>query len=556
MGVGWSRQGITAVEPSTRFSARVAAVIFAGLGLILLAVAVLPAPDGYSAERLVIPLVCGLIAGCLFGFADRVNQMALELCASLGTLLVTMHVWLWGSGAVLSGAMLYLWLGLYASYFFPTRAAAVQLGFMSGCYLIVLLEVAPPDAVAASWITLVGVLFPAAGGLRQVRDGVQKLVRELSQAALTDTLTGLMNRLAFDRELAAEVERALRSETPLSVVIGDLDHFKSVNDRLGHGAGDDALVKVGSILEGHRRAGDSIARTGGEEFTILLPGASEHEAYLVAERLRGSVERDFADDPAGLTFSFGVATYPLHGRSADAVVEAADQALYAAKALGRNRSVIFSPEISTIFAPEAGRDADEVQLATLLSLAEALDLRDTGTANHSRTVGLLCGLIARELGLSPERAKRVEVGGILHDIGKIGLPDAILKKPGSLGKVELAEIRTHPEIGAQILSGRGFEDLREWILCHHERPDGLGYPRGLGATDIPLEAKILAVSDAYEAMTADRVYRAGMGERAARGELLRCAGSQFDPRVVAAFLSVLNRMDAERAGARGLHSSV
>ena len=270
-------------------------------------------------------------------------------------MLVTAHAWKWGSGPTLSGEMLYVWLGLYVAYFFPRREAAGQLGFMAAAYLLVLLASAPSDAVAASWVTLVGILFPAAALLRAVRDGVTQLVRSLSEAALTDTLTGLRNRLALDQELGAEVERALRADQPLSVVIGDLDHFKTVNDRLGHRAGDEALVRVGAILEHHRRAADSIARTGGEEFTILLPGATEHEAYLVSERLRAAVEREFADDPAALTFSFGVATYPAHGRSADAVLEAADQALYAAKALGRNRCVIFNSEISAIFAPEAGR---------------------------------------------------------------------------------------------------------------------------------------------------------------------------------------------------------
>jgi diguanylate cyclase (GGDEF)-like protein/putative nucleotidyltransferase with HDIG domain len=368
-------------------------------------------------------------------------------------------------------------------------------------------------------------------------------VHRLSEAAHTDTLTGLRNRLALDRQLHVEVERSLLANQPLSVVIGDLDYFKSVNDRLGHRAGDEALVRAGRVLLQHQRTGTSIARTGGEEFTILLPGATEHEAYLVSERMRLAVEREFRGDPAVLTFSFGIATFPDHGSSADSVLEAADQALYAAKALGRNRCVIYNPEISAIFAPEAGRGADEVQLGTLVALAEALDLRDTGTSDHSWTVGRYCGLIAAELGLPPERVKRIEVAGVLHDIGKIGLPDAILQKPGPLGKTELAEIRTHPEIGAQILSGRGLEDIREWVFAHHERPDGKGYPCGLPDADIPLEAKILAVADAYEAMTADRVYRAGMDERAARGELLRCSGEQFDSRVVAAFLAVLNRTD-------------
>jgi diguanylate cyclase (GGDEF)-like protein/putative nucleotidyltransferase with HDIG domain len=521
----------------------VAAAIFAGEAMILLAVALLYRSD-LGAGRVAIPAVCGALALLLFVLAERMPWRVLQFAVATGTVLVSLHAWTAQNEPALSGEMLYVWLGLYAAYFFTPRHAAAQLAFMGAAYLGVLLASVRLEAVPAAWLTLVGILFPAAGLLRAVGDGVTQLVDRLSEAALTDTLTGLKNRLALDQELDAEVERALQSGRPLSLVIGDLDYFKSVNDRLGHRAGDEALVRAGRVLLRHRRAGDSIARTGGEEFTILLPGATEHEAYLVSERMRAAVEREFEGDVAGLTFSFGIATFPDHGRSTDAVLESADQALYAAKALGRNRCVIFNSEISAIFAPEAGRGADEVQLATLLSLAEALDLRDTGTADHSRTVGRYCALIAEELGLPPERVKRIEIAGILHDIGKIGLPDAILQKPGPLRKAELAEIRTHPEIGAQILSGRGLEDLREWVLAHHERPDGLGYPRGLMDADIPLEAKILAVADAFEAMTADRVYRPGVEERAARIELLRCAGDQFDSRVVAAFLSVLSSTDA------------
>jgi two-component system cell cycle response regulator len=536
---------IPAVEPSPRFAARVAAGVFAGEALILTAGALLLSRSGgLGGGRVAIPAACALLAALLYASASSVRPRVLQATMALGTVLVSVH----GLGAehepALSGEMLYVWLGLYAAYFFSPRQAAGQLAFIAGAYLAVLLATTPLDSVAAGWLTLAGILLPAAGVLRAVRDGVTQLVNRLSEAAHTDTLTGLKNRLALDRELQAEVERALRSDQPLSVVIGDLDYFKSVNDRLGHRAGDQALVRAGQVLLRYRRAGDSIARTGGEEFTLLLPGASEHDAYLASERMRAAVEREFRGHPAALTFSFGIATYPDHGRSADSVLEAADQALYAAKALGRNRCVIFNEEISAIFAPEAGRGADEVQIATLLSLAEALDLRDTGTADHSRTVGRYCGLIAAELGLALDHVRRIEVAGILHDIGKIGLPDAILQKPGPLGRTELAEIRTHPEIGGQILSGRGLEDLREWVLAHHERPDGKGYPRGLADADIPLEAKILAVADAYEAMVADRVYRAGIEERAARAELLRCSGKQFDSRVVAAFLTVLNRADA------------
>ncbi len=527
-----------APDPSMRFAVRVGAAIFLGQALILLIVSLLYRSD-FGDGRMAPPALCAAIGLLLFLMGDRAPMRLLVASVAAGTLLVSAHAWIVHSEPALSSEMLYIWLGLYAAYFFSQRQAAVQLGLIAAAYLVVLLLTARLHAVPAAWLTLVGILFPAAALLRVVRDSVTQLVGRLSEAALTDTLTGLKNRLALDQELHAEIERALRADDRLSVVIGDLDNFKSVNDRLGHRAGDEALVRAGHVLLRHRRAGDSIARTGGEEFTILLPGATEHEAYLVSDRMRSAVEREFREDPAGLTFSFGVATYPDHGRSSDSVLEAADQALYAAKALGRNRCVIFNSEISAIFAPEAGRGADEVQIATLLSLAEALDLRDTGTADHSRTVGRYCRRIAEELGMAPDRVKRIEVAGILHDIGKIGLPDAILQKPGPLGRAELAEIRTHPEIGAQILSGRGLEDLREWVLAHHERPDGKGYPRALADEDIPLEAKILAVADAYEAMTSDRVYRAGIEERAARAELLRCAGHQFDSRVVATFLTIL-----------------
>ena len=536
---------IPAVEPSPRFAARVAAGIFAGEALILTAIGLLSShSDGLGGGRAAIPAACGLVAVFLYTSESAVRPRVLKAATVLGTVLLTVHALGAGKEPALSGAMLYIWLGLYAAYFFSPRQAAAQLAFMAGSYLAVLVATTPLEVVAAAWLTLVGIMFPAAGLLRAVRDGVTQLVSRLSDAAHTDTLTGLKNRLALDSELQAEVERTVRSGEPLSVVVGDLDYFKSVNDRLGHRAGDEALVRAAQVLMRYRRMADTIARTGGEEFTILLPGATEHEAYLVAERMRVAVERECVADPAVLTFSCGIATYPDHGRSADSVLEAADQALYAAKNLGRNRCVIFNAEISAIFAPEGGRGADEVQIATLVSLAEALDLRDTGTADHSWTVGRYCGMIAAELGLPPERVKRIEVAGVLHDIGKIGLPDAILQKPGPLGKHELAEIRTQPEIGAQILNSRGLEDIREWVLAHHERPDGKGYPAGLPDSEIPLEAKILAVADAYEAMIADRVYRPGIDERAARSELLRCSGDQFDSRVVAAFLTVLNSADA------------
>jgi hypothetical protein len=187
-------------------------------------------------------------------------------------------------------------------------------------------------------------------------------------------------------------------------------------------------------------------------------------------------------------------------------------------------------------APES-QVSGELRLAAVMLLAETLDLRDAGTAEHSRTVGALVRETAAELGLPAARVERLHAAGVLHDLGKLGIADAILHKPGPLDEAEWREMRRHPEIGARILEHAGLHDIAGWVRAHHERMDGRGYPSALPADEIPLEARILAVADAYEAMVADRPYRPGMPAEAACDELRRCAGTQFDPEVVAAFVA-------------------
>jgi diguanylate cyclase (GGDEF)-like protein len=537
--------GVPPVEPSTRFAARVGAGIFAGLGALLVILAALEGGNAPAVARFAIPAACALAAVALHVNADRIMPSTLHAAATLGTLLVSANLLL--ADNPLAGEFLYAWLALYAAYFFPIRHAVFQIALMGVVYLGVLVYTVDDAAdVAASWVTLLGVLVPVAVLLRIVRSGVTQLVHGLSAAARTDALTQLKNRLALDQEIDEQLERARRDARPLTVVVGDLDHFKYVNDQLGHRAGDRALARVARILSSYGRAADTVARTGGEEFTLLMAGSSEHDAFLAAERIRSAVASEFASDPVPITFSFGIACFPDHGASADAVIESADQALYAAKELGRNRSIIFNREISAVFAPEAGgRGLDASHLDQLLGLADQLDVRDAGASTHARTVGRLCAMLAEQLGLPPEQVERLEIAGRLHDIGKIGVPNAVLQKPGTLGATEMAQVRTHPEIGSEVLSGSGLEDLRSWIVAHHERPDGKGYPAGLRADEIPLEARIIAVADAYQAMTADRVYRAGISSRAARVELLRYAGTQFDARVIAAFMAVLDELERE-----------
>jgi putative nucleotidyltransferase with HDIG domain len=223
-------------------------------------------------------------------------------------------------------------------------------------------------------------------------------------------------------------------------------------------------------------------------------------------------------------------------------MSAAARALSVAKELGKDRSVVFGPEADSMLAAVSEEEPAELKLSTILGLAEALDIRDSGTTGHSETVGLYAELMARELGLRPERVERVRLAGVLHDVGKLGVSEEILGKPGPLQPDEWKEMRTHPEIAARLLAQPEFDDLREWILAHHERPDGKGYPRGLSGDEIPLEARILAVADAYEAMTADRPHRSAHSAEVARGELEAGAGTQFDAEVVTLFLAALARM--------------
>jgi putative nucleotidyltransferase with HDIG domain len=170
------------------------------------------------------------------------------------------------------------------------------------------------------------------------------------------------------------------------------------------------------------------------------------------------------------------------------------------------------------------------------------------TARHSQTVGRYAEEIARELGLPSDRVERLRAAGVLHDIGKLGVADAVLQKPGALTDDEWADMRRHPELGARILDHANLRDISGWVLAHHERIDGRGYPHGLAGEQIPLEARILAVADAYEAMTADRPYRTALGHDAARDQLRECSGTQFDPRVVDAFLRVLHPGSRIRRG--------
>ena len=471
---------------------------------------------------------------------DRLPAWATPAALALATILVTYAVEFFSDPGQSVWAIFYVAVGLQAGYFLNRLWAAGQVALVAVAYG---LAVWGQDGALETWIgTLAGVALGTwMVGTMRVR--VRRLIVRLADAARTDAHTGLLNRRGLQEIAELELERARRGDRPVSVVVVDVDRFKNFNEEQGHTASDRALKSVAAVIQEGKRRIDVAARISGEEFALIAPDTDEHGAYVLADRIRREVREAFA--PTGLTVSLGVASYPKHGGTAEELLTGADRAVFAAKALGRDRTVIYNREIAANLLGEQTRQAavEEGHLAAVLVLAETLDMRDAGTARHSQLVGRYVRSIAAEMGMSPERIERMHLAGVLHDIGKIGIPDSILKKPSALEEYEWVEMRKHPELGARILQGAQLDDIAGWVLAHHERPDGQGYPVGLSSAQIPIEARILAVVDAYEAMTNDRVYRPAVPESEARAELRRYAGTQFDEEIVNVFVKLLERED-------------
>jgi diguanylate cyclase (GGDEF)-like protein/putative nucleotidyltransferase with HDIG domain len=364
----------------------------------------------------------------------------------------------------------------------------------------------------------------------------RSVFRELAamRLALTDPLTGLGNHRHFHERLEHDVTEAEEKGVPVSVCILDIDNFKELNDTLGHPKGDLVLSQVAGRL---RQDGEAF-RIGGDEFALLLPGRDEREALSIADGILRRVSLLEAAPGLAVRLSAGVVTYPQLGLDRSEIVTVADQALYLAKAHGKDRVRAYHPDLADLpqFAG-LGESADrDARLRSAASLAHAIDEHDVYTGRHSYVVAQLSARVADLLGLDAEEVELVRLAGSLHDLGKLAIPEEILRKPGPLNESELLVLRRHPQIGFRILRSLGVEPVSTWVLHHHERWDGRGYPHGLGGEDIPLGSRILFVADAYDAMTSDRIYQEHVAHEEAVAELERCAGTQFDPQVVAVFV--------------------
>ena len=537
----WRNATADGVEaPATRATLARTAALLSAVGALICFVGAFVPGDAQHDENVLLATAAAaaILAAVLLAADERLPTWAFHPVALTAIAISSAAAYGWGSESAY-GPLLYVWVALFAFYVFDRPAALVYLVLMAAAFGLVLVLEDPAESALDGWLATVATLLGTGLFVSMMRDRLDRLIGRLREAAQRDPLTTLLNRRGFQQVFDVELERARRADQALSLIVGDLDRFKRVNDAHGHAVGDAVLQRVADAIGGTKRGFDSAARIGGEEFAVLAPDCDEHGAYMLAERMRAAVHEALAGVENGqLTISFGISTFPLHGQSADGLLRSADHALYAAKQLGRNRSVISSEEVPGILAGRRSGDNDEahVELAALLHLAEALDVRDTGSASHCRRVGRFAELTARELGLAPEAVERVRLAGILHDVGRVALPDGVFAKEGPLTDDEWTWVRAHPSVGARMVETTEYEDIRSWILFHHERPDGNGYPEGRGVEDVPVESAIIAVADAYEAMTSDRPYRPALSPEKAAEELRQGAGRQFREDVVEALL--------------------
>jgi diguanylate cyclase (GGDEF)-like protein len=417
--------------------------------------------------------------------------------------------------------------------------------------------------------------------------------QKAQEQAITDGLTGVKTHRFFMEALSSEWKRSSRAGRSFALVLMDLDRFKFVNDFYGHLEGDLVLQRVGQILETNCRRSDVVARYGGDEFVILMPETTMEQARQLSSKLRGWIASDPLLREKNISASFGIASYPLHGSAPQELIQVADASMYLSKHQGGNtvstaehidpnearrwkRDVLeaylgvtlkrlfatgpdafeeiyqrlrqFSDSLpATEASGVAGADGPHALpqsiLDTVTSLAYAIDAKDQYTQGHSQKVSAYAALLAEALGMSESEVEEIRLGAVLHDVGKVGIPEQILNKSGPLNPEEWETMKTHVVFGGRLLEPlEPLERIRRMVLHHHEFFDGSGYPEALAGKNIPLGARIITIADSYDTITSDRSYKKGRTAEEALAEVERCANTQFDPELVAAFVRAMRQL--------------
>ncbi len=360
--------------------------------------------------------------------------------------------------------------------------------------------------------------------------------------SLIDPVSGIPGHRYFHERMQLEIDLARRHQEALAVVILDVDDFRTMNETHGHSLGDAVLRLVAEALTGSVTARDTVCRLGGDQFGAVLVGVDAHGGPVAAERMRHSLRDLRWPDDSALTASVGVALYPVHGTERSELVRAAERACLWAKCRGKDLAIVY--EHATVEALPCEERLSALRgrehLSTVRALATAVDAREPRSRFHSQTVATLSRLVGEELGLDAARVELLEIAASLHDVGKVGIPDGILRKMGALDADESRRVRQHPALGERIASFTGVDEILPWIRHHHERWDGTGYPDGIAGVAIPLEARIIAVCDAFEVMTAGKPGSVALSLSSALQEIDLCMGTQFDPEVAEAFIRLVS----------------
>jgi diguanylate cyclase (GGDEF)-like protein len=360
--------------------------------------------------------------------------------------------------------------------------------------------------------------------------------RELS---LTDDLTGLYNRRYFFGVLYNEMHRAQRYGPSSSLVMLNLDHFKEYNEMFGHTAGDSALKALAQTLEEDLRKTDIAFRYGGDEFAIILPATKAEAAREVVDRIRlkwAEVSKaQYSSQDIVLGFSAGITQFPRDAETVDGLVLLAETAIHESRGVGGNKSTLAS-ELGAVHTDVA----DTATIEQVYALAATVDARDPFAYGHWERIATISDMIGKAIKLSQDELDNLHAAALLHDIGKVGIPDSIITKPDKPTEHEWEIIRRHSAEGAGLIGNvKGLSELAPIIRHHHESYDGSGYPDGLKGEDIPLAARIISIADAYDTMTTLRPYRDVISHEEACEELRSCAGSQFDPELVEVFVQTM-----------------
>ena len=406
------------------------------------------------------------------------------------------------------------------------------------------------------------------------------LIEKSDEFINTDSLTLLYNHRGFQEILTNEITRSETNKQSVSIIMMDINNISKINRELGHAKGDEVIKIVAEKVRQNSREGDIAGRYGGDEIAIILPNTNSKQAKYVAEYLTYSLSCCFIDDIGPIKVSVGVATYPDCAHDKEQLLILAEQAMYISQAKGYKdgMSAIISStdfnfwddvalksyvEVVSKRHPQLGinfedeliskfhndhnlSDSRTWEVAT--SLAGAIDAKDPYTKGHSTSVSRFAEALARAINLPEKEIARITLGALLHDVGKIGIPETVLKKEGPLSDEEWIIMKQHPSIGAEkvLQPNPNLRDLVPIVKYHHERIDGKGYPEGICKDEIPLAAKIVAVADTYHALISDRPYRKGMAIEKALSILEEGAGTQWDKNLIRTFIQIAPSLGVDK----------